>query len=116
MSRDIAGLRANRHTNADFVTALKHRVVEHAIEADTRQQQCNNCEKKRQHCQKTLADGLRLVDLLLGTDIAHTEPGPRPWHFLTQSLRERERVGAVGAYNERASPSGLVCPCSAVVN
>jgi hypothetical protein len=37
MSRDIAGLRANRHTNADFVTALQQGVVEHAIEADARQ-------------------------------------------------------------------------------
>jgi len=37
MSRDVAGLRANRHTNADFVTALQHGVVEHAIEADARQ-------------------------------------------------------------------------------
>src|SRR5216110_3529596 len=99
MSSDIAGLRANRHTNADFVTSLHHGVVEHTIEADTRQQQCDNCEKQRQHCQKPLADRLRLVDLQLGTDVAHAKLGPRPWHFLTQGLREREWVGAVGAYH-----------------
>src|ERR1700676_3281438 len=106
MSRDIASLRANRHTNADFVTALHHGIVEHAIKADTRQQQRGNCEKQRQHCQKPLAEGLGLVDLHLRTDVAHAELGPPPWHFLTQSLGDREWVGAVGSYNERQSERG----------
>src|SRR2546421_4868566 len=117
MTRDIASLRANRPSNADSMTALQHGVVEHTIEADPRQQQGDNCEKQRQHCQKPLADALRLVDLQLSTDVAHAKLGPRPWHFLTQGLREREWVGAVGAYNERASAPGRHgCPCHALVN
>src|SRR2546425_3569326 len=90
-----------------------------AAASDPRQQQRDNSEKQRQHCQKPLADGLRLVDLQLGTDVAHAELGPRPRYFLTQSLGERERVGAVGAYNERASAPwrhGRPCPCPALVN
>src|ERR1700693_5109114 len=85
LSRDIAGLRSNRHTNADFVTALQHGVVEHTIEADTRQRQGDNCEKKPQQRQQPLAYGLRFVDLQLCTDVAHAELGPRPWHFATHT-------------------------------
>ncbi len=36
--RNIAGWRAKRHANADFVPPLEHGVVEHAVEADTRKQ------------------------------------------------------------------------------
>ena len=57
--RDVAGLRADRHANADFAPPLQHGVVEHAVQADAREQQRDRREEQRQHRQQPLADGLR---------------------------------------------------------
>ena len=95
-----AGLRADRHPNADFAAALQYRVVEHTIQADTREQQRNHGEEQRQHRQQPLADSLRVRHFLLGSDVADAKFRPRARHFPAQDRSHRQRVGARGAHHE----------------
>ena len=42
---DVPSARPERHADANLTAALDHRVVEHAIETHTREQECNHGEE-----------------------------------------------------------------------
>ena len=106
-TRDVAGLRADRHADADFAAALQHRVIEHAVEPDGGEQQRDAGEEEGQHGEQALADGVRFDDLRLRADVADAEFGTGARDFLPKDRGQRERVGARGADDERAAGGGL---------
>ena len=52
-------LRANRQTNAYLAPALQNFVVQHAIQTDASEQECNGRKKYRQRRQEPFADRQR---------------------------------------------------------
>ena len=99
-SCDATSLSAYGHANADFASALQHRVVEHAVQADPRQHKRDNREKQGQHCEQPFADRVGLIDLELCTDAAYAELGAGARDLLPQSRSENERIGTEGAHDE----------------
>ena len=93
-ARDIGGLRADGHANADFAAALQHGVIEHTVQADAGQQQRDGGEEERQHGQQALAHGLRADQFRLRADVADAEFRARARHFAAQRGGQRQRVGA----------------------
>jgi hypothetical protein len=75
--RDASGRRADGHANADLAPPLQHGIVQHAIQADGREQQRDRREEQRQHGQQPLAHGLRPHQIRLRADVVDAELGPR---------------------------------------
>ena len=91
-ARDVASLRADGHPNTDFTAPLQYRIIQHAIETDTRKQKGNAREEYRERSQKTFANGMHLINFGLSASVGHAEFRLRPRYFLAQNFDESERV------------------------
>jgi len=90
----------NRHTDADFAAPLHHRVVEHAIQSEGREQQRDPGEEKPEHRQQALAQGLRADQIRLCADVTDAKFRARPWHFPAQHGGQRHGVLGGRAHDE----------------
>ena len=65
--------------------------MQHAVKADAREQQRDNGEEQRYCRQQPLPHCVRLIDLQLRADPAHTKFAASPRNFLPKDGRERAR-------------------------
>ena len=113
-AHDAGTGRANGHADTNLAAALQDGVVEHRIESDAGEQQCDGREESREHGDEALADRLVPEQIELRGDVRDTQAVMALRDELAKGVSEDNRVLGLGVNGEGGPVDGLGTDLSSI--